>query len=155
MYNDFVKDLKLGNRGEQVIVDRIMKNGIMVSRDHTNKADIRLSNGMSIEVKTDFKAYKTGNFFIETEEEGRRNCKTGLSVTEATHYVFIDVYNKTAYRVCVSNLKELINNGNYPMVRGGEGKVAIGYKVPVNHINNITVSKYLLDNDEINYIKGD
>ena len=41
------------------------------------------------------------------------------------------------------------------MVRGGEGKVAIGYKVPVNHINNITVSKYLLDNDEINYIKGD
>ena len=40
----------------------------------------------SIEVKTDFEAYRTGNVFVEYESRGKRS---GIAVTQAEYYAFI------------------------------------------------------------------
>lgn len=64
--NDFKYDLELGNIGENMLGD--------------------ILSSKKIEVKTDFKAYKTGNVYVEYESRGK---SSGIATSEAEYWAFV------------------------------------------------------------------
>ena len=122
-YNsDFRFDLELGQQGETTF-------GAIFS-------------GAKIEVKTDFAAYRTGNFFIEYES---RDKPSGLATTHAVYWCLIAT--KTPERVLDDNvlfmavlpterLKELCREifAERGYVLGGDSNTSKGVLLPVSKV---------------------
>ena len=81
--SDFDLDLSTGEQGESLVRDILQIS--------------------TIEVKTDFLASITGNIAVEYESRGK---PSGLSVTKASHWVFV-IPNKIAIFVETNQLKEI------------------------------------------------
>lgn len=81
-----------------------------------------LANGAKFEVKTDYLAHKTGNFYIEiqqfnwSDESDLRD--SGIRVTESDWWVFAGPNGNGFISIRVSDLKELVaeieSAGRYP-----------------------------------------
>lgn len=81
-----------------------------------------LANGAKFEVKTDYLAHKTGNFYIEiqqfnwSDESDLRD--SGIRVTEADWWVFAGPNGNGFVSIRVSDLKEMVAEieatGKYP-----------------------------------------
>ena len=110
--NDFRYDLKLGQIGEKYLAEIL-----------TNK---------KIEVKTDFKAMKTGNVFIEYRSRGK---PSGISTSESDFYAFI-LSNELIILIEKEKLKSLCRvylNSNRD-VKGGDSNTSKGILLPVKEI---------------------
>lgn len=115
-YNsDFRYDLKLGQIAEHKLASVL---GMDSSR---------------IEVKTDFKASKTGNLFIEYESRGK---KSGISTSEAEWYCFS--INGQFILIESFKLKNLCRRhlGSNRDRLGGDNNTSKGILLPVKDIIN-------------------
>lgn len=87
----FDKDLKRGKEAEHFICDlvRIKYRSAYVIEEKESDFDIVIPESLSntIEVKRDDLVLTTGNYFVETANNGNAS---GLSVTKAKWYVFVD-----------------------------------------------------------------
>jgi hypothetical protein len=108
-YN-FDKDLKLGNKGEQVIMDDLKSLGAtIIGQNNTSAYDfVILYKGKRItyECKTDF-YNDTGNLFVETKCRGK---DSGIIVTKADWFVTYFVKNNDIWYIKVDDLRELIES---------------------------------------------
>lgn len=109
---EFSYDLLLGQRGEGLL------------------ADILKLNGDKIEVKTDYKATRTGNLFIEYESKGK---VSGLATSKADYWAFI-ISNEQIIIVETNKLKTLCRNNNLSRVNGGDSNTSKGVLLPLINI---------------------
>ena len=114
--NDFKYDLKLGQKGENLL------------------ANIILSKGDTIEVKTDLQALTTGNLFIEYES---RQKQSGIATTHAIWYSFV-LSNTLIITISTDNLKTICReylNTNRD-IKGGDSNTSKGILLPIKRILN-------------------
>jgi len=112
-YNsDFRYDLKLGQLGEK----------------HLSNI---LSNKL-VEVKTDYKAEKTKNIYIEYES---RNKPSGISISQSEFYAFI-LSNETILLIETKSLKKLCRKyfGTNRDIKGGDNNTSKGIILPLKDI---------------------
>jgi hypothetical protein len=132
---DFKTDLKLGNDGEDIIINFLSKKGCeYIDSNYDNKYDLKmLKNGVetTYEIKTDVKCaplFDTGNIFIEYESRGKAS---GISVTEADWFVTHFLYLKEIWFIKSDKLRNLIQENNFPIFydAGDVGSATHGYLI--------------------------
>lgn len=132
---NFIKDLKLGNEGEETLAEYLITKGSeFIDSNKDNRYDIRmLTNDKEItyEVKTDVKCaplFDTGNIFIEFESRGKAS---GISVTQADWFVTYFLYFGELWFIKSKDLKELINTYDFPKFynAGDIGSETHGYLI--------------------------
>jgi hypothetical protein len=132
---NFTSDLKLGNDGEMVIIEYLLKRGSkLLDTNDDNKYDARMvKDGVetTYEIKTDVKCaplFDTGNIFIEYESRGKAS---GISVTEADWFVTYFKYLGEVWFIKTKNLKKLIEENNFPTFKdaGDVGSATHGYLI--------------------------
>ena len=136
-YN-FTEDIKVGELGEQVVVDDLKHFGINYIHDNKDyKYDILMEKDgkeMTYEVKTDVFCTKyfntdTGNMFIEFHSRGK---DSGITVTEAEWFVMYYKYLKEIWYIKTENLKQLIADNDFFISEysGDQGSNTKGYLLP-------------------------
>lgn len=111
-YNDTFKPLlELGQFYEKKASDRIIKHFKLIRPtiefNDTKEYDIKIDD-VKYEVKTDIKAVKTNNIFIEFVA---LNKPSGISTTKAHYYIIVIPHKVPLYLLIeVSTLQTLINN---------------------------------------------
>lgn len=115
--NDFSHDLKLGNEGERL-------------------TELLFSPDTKLEVKTDLRAFETGNLFIEYESRGQ---KSGLAKSEADFWVFI-VSPDFRYFVRADKLKKICRKylDTSRDVRGGDDNTSKGILLPISELTALS-----------------
>jgi len=110
--NDFKYDLKLGQVGEKYLSSILSEK--------------------KVEVKTDFKANKTGNVFIEYES---RNKPSGISTSESDFYAFI-LSNELIILIEKEDLKKKCRKylKTSRDVKGGDSNTSKGILLPINEL---------------------
>ena len=72
--------------------------------------------GSTVEVKTDYRAWCTGNLYIETEQEIRGEwVPSGLSISKATFYSFAGPQGDGFLTIPTPRLKELVRQTGRPV----------------------------------------
>lgn len=72
--------------------------------------------GSTIEVKTDYRAFMTGNLYIETEQEIRGQWKpSGLSISKATFYAFAGPSGDGFLTIPTPELKRVVTETGRPV----------------------------------------
>jgi len=112
--NDFKHDLKLGQKGENLL------------------AKIIQSKGPTIEVKTDFQAIKTGNLFVEYESRGK---KSGIANSQAVWYSFV-LSNNIVLTISTEKLKNICREYHQTKrdILGGDNNTSKGILLPIERI---------------------
>jgi hypothetical protein len=132
---DFKTDLKLGNDGEDVIINFLESKGCSyVDSNNDNKYDLKMvtkGKETTYEIKTDVKVapvYDTGNIFIEYESRGKAS---GISVTQADWFVTYFKYLKEIWFIKSETLKQLISENEFPVFydAGDVGSATHGYLI--------------------------
>lgn len=109
--NDFRHDLKVGQVKEREIGE--------------------IFQNKTIEVKTDLKASKTGNLFIEYES---RNKKSGISTSESDFYCFaIDsIFILISSEDLKNKCRKYLNTGRD--ISGGDNNTSKGILLPIQDL---------------------
>lgn len=132
---DFKKDLKLGNDGEDVVIQFLQSKGCVYdSSNNDNQYDIKMIKNnkiISYEVKTDVKCaplFDTGNIFIEFES---RNKPSGISTSKAQWFVTYFLYLNELWFIKTNKLKQLISENNFQIFydAGDVGSATHGYLI--------------------------
>jgi len=132
---NFRKDIKLGEKGEQVVLNDLISMGCsFVSDNKDNKYDLlikRNNKDIKYEIKTDVfcaPGFDSGNIFIEIECRGK---KSGVEVTEAEWFVtYFQFFNEIWY-IKTDDLKKLIEDNPFHVGIGGDpGSKSTGYLIP-------------------------
>ena len=90
-------------------------------------------NGKRIEVKSDKRAHKTGQFFVEYESRGKRS---GIATTQADYYCF--EVRGISILVSVPTLKIIARKyiGTERDVKGGDSNTSKGILLPILDLLN-------------------
>lgn len=132
-YYQFNKDISVGEKGESLLVDFLVKNygAKFICKSTTEEfkfwdVKLKVKDGIELtyEVKTDVyvvkgrelpngyfaKGFDTGNIFIEFETRGK---DSGINVTKADWWVNIFYYLGEIWFIKVSDLKKLIAQNQF------------------------------------------
>lgn len=132
---NFIEDLKLGNEGEELLAEYLIKKGSkFIDSNKDNRYDIKMLNKnkeITYEVKTDVKCaplFDTGNIFIEFESRGKAS---GVSVTQADWFVTYFLYLNELWFIKSETLKKLIEIYDFPKFynAGDIGSKTHGYLI--------------------------
>ena len=111
----FEKDLSYGKKHEKLVM-KSMEN---------------------FELKTDRKAYQTGNVYVEFES---RNKNSGIRTSKSNTWIFKIVNSKDTHlfsiHIPLSRLKKLVSK-DYRVVPGGDNLTSKGYLVPIKDLVTI------------------
>ena len=132
----FTKDLKIGNKYEDKIEAYYQQKGFETHRKKDYTYDIGAL--LKIECKDQWKkCQKHGNLAIEVSCSGK---PSGLTTTEAFYYINSAYYEDKiiSLQTEVRQLKQLIAENNYPLVKGGDGHRAMMHLIPVKAVVKIS-----------------
>ena len=135
MTNNFNKDLKVGQTGEKILANFILKNkwGDTVAFANTKDYDIIIKSGKyygtTFEVKYD-QYPDTGNMILEIFCL-KRLIKTGILSSKAKYFCYIFTHNKTGYIIKTSILLNILSNLPKNIVtNGGDSNASVMVKLP-------------------------
>ena len=80
-------DLAFGDAGEMAVFNLIRDAEAEITTGFFKEYDIKLSDGRTVEVKTDAKMHRTGNHLVECGCDGKGS---GIAVTSAEWWVVLD-----------------------------------------------------------------
>lgn len=132
----FHNDLLLAKKYEVMLLDYLDKDEYDEVEFAPNKRfvewDVKVKRGAleaKYEVKADRLAAKTGNFCIEYECAGQMS---GISTTDANYYAYfvLDGSHQDLYIIPVARIREVISQGGYKKMSGGDGYRSRFYLVP-------------------------
>jgi hypothetical protein len=132
----FQSDLLLGKKYELLLLDYLPKDEYTDVEFAPNKRfvewDVKLKNGAleaKYEVKSDRITAKTGNFCLEYECSGQ---PSGISTTQADYYAYFVIHGNDhdLYLIPVSHIKDLVAQGAYKKMSGGDGYRSRFYLIP-------------------------
>jgi hypothetical protein len=103
---------------------------------------------MKIEVKTDFRAWDTGNFYIETWQYRAANMSdkrpSGINVTTADYWCFAGPAGRGLIFIKTEDLKQIIRDTNprevHQPIANDHSNASIGRLIPVTHIMQKVIS---------------
>ena len=115
MKNTFHRDLEFGASFENMAIQKISSENSVIERPvgKFKEYDFIL-DGIKYEVKSDKRAYSTGNFCIEFKRAS--GTLSGISTTTADYYIYFIVYpggDYDMYKITVSFIKDLIDKKQY------------------------------------------
>ena len=101
-----------------------------------------LADGAKFEVKTDYRAWQTGNFYIETWQYSREDesdkRQSGINVTTAEWWVFAGPSKNGFIAIRTQDLKDLMIEINPRETRqpriNGNTNASIGRLVPIKEV---------------------
>jgi hypothetical protein len=104
--------------------------------------------GMTVEVKTDYLAWKTGNFYIETwqyrADDASDKRMSGINVTTADYWCFAGPAGRGLIFIKTEDLKQIIRDTDplkvHQRVANDYSNASIGRLVPVRDVLNKIVS---------------
>lgn len=142
---DFNKDLVIGNKGEDVVLNDLISLGakVLVKRTDNSDYDFMISrngNKITYECKTDFFP-DTGNLFVETKCRGK---DSGINVTKADWFVTYFIHSEELWYIRTNDLKDLIENVPHKKVinSGDKGSGTEGYLInKAKFKNNFIIRK--------------
>jgi len=107
----FTNDLALGKRYEQLAMNLVGGTAMVCPDGAFSDWDFKVGDE-AYEVKSDRRAYQTGNLCIEYEHT---RIPSGISITKATHYIYFvirpdDAYD--CYKIPVEEIKRVISTTN-------------------------------------------
>jgi hypothetical protein len=132
----FQSDLLLAKKYELLLLDYLPKEEYTEIELAPNKRfsdwDVKLKNGAleaTYEVKADRLAHKTANLCIEHSCSGQ---PSGISTTKADYYAYfvINGSGQDLYLIPVTRIKELIAQGGYKKMKGGDSYRSEFYLIP-------------------------
>ena len=149
---DFTKCLKVGQRGEQLIMSALIARGHKITdlRDDAtarfNDIDLLLDNGTQqtyLEVKNDMRSETTGNVFVETYNINNINhlCKGWFFYCQANYIAFVQETKRKAHIISLEELKETIEYKDYREAKTANSN---GYLVPIGDLEKMK-SYFLLE----------
>ena len=102
-----------------------------------------------IEVKTDYRAIETGNFYVETwqysDPSAQDRRKSGINVTQAESWAFVIPQTMAVYIIATEDLKKLMRHNEYRETRqpiiNSNTNASIGRLVPVMDVAQMMVRK--------------
>jgi hypothetical protein len=118
MKNTFHRDLEFGKRWEETAIDKLSSENSVIERPvGCHKEYDFILDGISYEVKSDKRAYSTGNLCIEYKRAS--GALSGISTTTAEYYIYFVVKpggGYDVYKITVSYIKKLIQQKQYHTV---------------------------------------
>jgi hypothetical protein len=132
----FNQDLLLGKKYEVMLLDYLDKDEYDEVEFAPNQRfvewDVKVTRGAleaKYEVKADRLTAKTGNFCMEYECAGQ---PSGISSTQANYYAYFVIHGseQDLYLIPVARIKELIAQGAYKKMNGGDGYRSRFYLIP-------------------------
>jgi hypothetical protein len=132
----FNADLLFGKKYELMLLDYLPKDEYteveFAPARRFVEWDVKLKNGAleaKYEVKGDRLTAKTGNFCLEYECAGQ---PSGISTTQADFYAYFVISGNShdLYLIPVPRIKELIAQGSYKKMNGGDGYRSRFYLIP-------------------------
>ena len=98
--------------------------------------------GMTVEVKTDYLAWKTGNFYIETwqyrADDASDKRMSGINVTTADYWCFAGPAGRGLIFIKTEDLKQIIRDTDprkaYQSIANDHSNASIGRLIPVKDI---------------------
>jgi hypothetical protein len=142
----FKEDLKIGRKGEELVIDILTARGWALEDFQNNMdmqrkgIDFKVSKDekeFTIEVKYDIKSEDTGNFFIETEQ----HKKPGFLHTTQADWLFL-CNNKTVYVVSPASLRNYYATRKAGTVCGGDNSK--GYLLRESALRKIAAQVILI-----------
>ena len=135
-YN-FRKDLKIGQKGEEVVKTFLESKGAsFVNFNDNNQYDLKMmlnEEEITYEIKTDVfcsPEYDTGNLFIEFFS---RDKESGISTSKAKWFVNYYKFLNEMWFIKTEDLRQLIIKNNFKVKVGGDvGSQTHGYLIPRN-----------------------
>ena len=102
-----------------------------------------------VEVKTDYRAIETGNFYIETRQYSMPDASdqrlSGINVTQAESWAFVIPQTMAVYLIATDELKNLLRSKEYRETRqpiiNAHTNASIGRLVPVMDVAKMMVGK--------------
>ncbi len=102
-----------------------------------------------IEVKTDYRAIETGNFYVETwqysDPSSQDRRQSGINVTKAESWAFVIPQTMAVYIIATEELKKLMRRNEYRETRqpiiNSNTNASIGRLVPVLDIAKMMIGK--------------
>jgi hypothetical protein len=96
----------------------------------------------TVEVKTDYRAIETGNFYVELWQYGKEDKsdirKSGINTTQAGFWAFVIPQTEAIFLIKTVDLKALIDKNDYREARqsiiNANTNASIGRLVPVKDI---------------------
>jgi len=135
MTSNFSRDIKIGNKGELILIDYLRKINILSEYElcNTYKYDILITSGkykgVTFEVKYD-QYPDTNNMILELLCLNRLKF-TGVLSTQAKYFCYIFKHNKTGYIIKVSSLLSLLKGLDKGLVtNGGDNNNSVMVKLP-------------------------
>lgn len=100
-----------------------------------------------IEVKTDYRAIETGNFYVETwqysDSSAQDRRQSGINVTTAESWAFVIPQTMSVYIIATEDLKTLMRRNEYRETRqpiiNSNTNASIGRLVPVMDVAQMMV----------------
>lgn len=104
--------------------------------------------GMTVEVKTDYRAWDTGNFYIETWQYRAADASdkrmSGINITTADYWCFAGPAGRGLIFIKTEDLKQIIRDTDPPTVHqrvaNEHSNASMGRLVPVRDVLNKIVS---------------
>lgn len=92
-----------------------------------------------VEIKTDYRAVETGNFYVETWQYSQPDAtdrrKSGINITTADSWAFVIPQTLSMYLIATEHLKSLMRQNDYPETRqpiiNDSTNASIGRLIPV------------------------
>lgn len=114
--SSFKQDLKRGRKGEELVCRTFAAMGYEVkdtSKDESffkDDIDLITADGISYEVKTDYRFATTGNFAIEESVVNvGGTCKSWLYTSKADYFIFVDATDDSKfYSIAADDLRHLV-----------------------------------------------
>ena len=114
--SSFKQDLKRGRKGEELVCRTFVALGYEVkdtSKDESffkDDIDLVTADGISYEVKTDYRFASTGNFAIEESVTyAGGTCKSWLYTSKADYFIFVDATDDSKfYSIAADDLRHLV-----------------------------------------------
>ena len=135
----FFNDLKLGNFYEKKAIRYFNYDTYEFCND--GRYDILIKKDSietKIEVKSDRRAYETGNLAIEYKYKG---CPSGIRKTEAEYYIYFVIKPDKKYDVYKFPIQDLnILCRGKKSVCGGDNNQSIMYLLPINLCEKYKIS---------------
>lgn len=135
MTSNFSRDIKIGNKGELILIDYLRKINVLSEYElcNTYKYDILITSGkykgVTFEVKYD-QYPDTNNMILELLCLNRLKF-TGVLSTQAKYFCYIFKHNKTGYIIKVSSLLSLLKGLDKGLVtNGGDNNNSVMVKLP-------------------------
>lgn len=159
MNKKFANDLKVGEIGEQVVVNYLQKEEhviqiIDVRDDKKFQVDdidylVYTDNFIifPIEVKTDTMAHRTGNIAYEVYSNKHYRTKGCLEKTKAKFVYYYLTETKTLYNINVQKLREYVHNNYDESQLRNMGDYALGYLIKIKELVNKNIMKEIGDSE--------